>query len=158
MKNSVKLFSAFMAITMLVASSIGHVSADSALASPSLTATSNSDPFTYLYPVSENISSTPLEELSGNHPVEFRPKRPADYLRQLSGADRRKRQEYAFGRIRILRKPASDHGGGSACLFFPLESKRPYNQVSRPCFQHVGGGHGCAGIQYRVQQRLVRSR
>ena len=63
MKNSVKLFSAFMAITMLVASSIGHVSADSALASPSLTATSNSDPFTYLYPVSENISSTPLEEL-----------------------------------------------------------------------------------------------
>ena len=47
MKNSVKLFSAFMAITMLVASSIGHVSADSALASPSLTATSNSGPFTY---------------------------------------------------------------------------------------------------------------
>ena len=155
MKNSVKLFSAFMAITMLVASSIGHVSADSALASPSLTAASNSGPFTYLYPVSENISSTPLEELSGITRLNFARN---DYLRQLSGADRRKRQEYAFGRIRILRKPASDHGGGSACLFFPLESKRPYNQVSRPCFQHVGGGHGCAGIQYRVQQRLVRSR
>ena len=80
MKNSVKLFSAFMAITMLVASSIGHVSADSALASPSLTATSNSDPFTYLYPVSENISSTPLEELSGITRLNFaRNDRPIIY-------------------------------------------------------------------------------
>ena len=80
MKNSVKLFSAFMAITMLVASSIGHVSADSALASPSLTATSNSGPFTYLYPVSENISSTPLEELSGITRLNFaRNDRPIIY-------------------------------------------------------------------------------
>ena len=64
MKNLVKLVSTFMAITMLSASSVYHVTADSAFVPSSLTTTSNSDPFTYLSPVSGNISATPLEELS----------------------------------------------------------------------------------------------
>ena len=80
MKNSVKLLSAFMAITMLSASSVCYATADSAPASPSLTTASNSDPFTYLYPVSGNISSVPLEEFSGITRLNFsRNDRPIIY-------------------------------------------------------------------------------
>ena len=76
MKNSVRLLSTFTAITMLLVSSVCRVTADSAFAPTA----SNSDPFTYLYPVSENISATPLEELSGITRLNFsRNDRPIIY-------------------------------------------------------------------------------